>query len=987
MASLQVAHYRIIEKLGTGGMGEVFLAQDLKLGRKVAIKMLPAKSIDDALARKRLLREAKAAATLDHPNICAIHEVNEDGDCPFIVMQYVEGNTLASKLLESALSPEEVIDVGVQAAEALAEAHSRGVVHRDIKPQNIIITPRGQVKVLDFGLARLAATEQATDPDAKTETQLTEEGYIVGTIAYMSPEQLKGQPIDTRSDLFSLGVTLYECATGKPPFTGSSKIEISSKVLQVDPRKPTQVNPGIPPMLENIILKAMAKDPNVRYQTAGEMLSELKELRTSLSGATVLFPSATRPRVALGARQALRLRPVQIALAAIPVLIVGAWIGLRLWNPSPYEPNAAARGYYVSGVSAMNAATYFQASKALKQSVTLDPQYAPAHARLAEAYLEISSTEQAKDELLVANSLADKRGLDRMDKLRLDAIDATARRDFPSAIASYQKVVDQSPAAEKADAYVDLGRGYEQSEQLDKAIENYSKAAQLDPQSAGAALHLGIAFSRKRDPDNAEKAFKRAEEIYQALTNHEGLVEVGFQRGVLLLGTGKWSEAKTELERVLGILKSQENNYQLTRTELELSIVYRDLGNIEHAKELAADAIRVGQASEIKNVAANGLIDLGLAFMTSDFDTATNYIQQAMELARRDKSQVTEMRAHLSLGRIYYQQSNNDGAISELQTALNFYKPAGYRRETSLALTLLGRAYQDKGEDDTALKYFQEQSELVKQSSDESGVADSHMNLALLFGFNQEKYTEALAQLDEKLKIDESHHAERAMASDQMNRANFLWKLGRYEEARAALEASFELANKKEAQLKTVLVWVHLVRARMALSQNQSAEAKKEAQAALDLSEKIPDVALQAKQTICLAQASSGGASQGRKLCEEALAAAQALKSRPLITSAQLALAEAMLLDKDAGSALSTALEAQKTFGQSGQKDSEWRALLIAARASDVVGDKSAARDYASRADAACNALQQIWGADSYESYLRRPDIQGYRKQLMQLRA
>src|SRR6266571_5124048 len=149
LASQQVAHYRIIEKLGTGGMGEVFLAQDLKLGRKVAIKMLPAKSIDDALARKRLLREAKAAATLDHPNICAIHEVNEDGDCPFIVMQYVEGNTLAIRLLESALSPEEVIDVGVQAAEALVEAHSRGVVHRDIKPQNIIITPRGQVKVLD----------------------------------------------------------------------------------------------------------------------------------------------------------------------------------------------------------------------------------------------------------------------------------------------------------------------------------------------------------------------------------------------------------------------------------------------------------------------------------------------------------------------------------------------------------------------------------------------------------------------------------------------------------------------------------------------------------------------------------------------------------------------------------------------------------------------------------------------------------------------
>jgi len=992
LASQQVSHYRIIEKLGTGGMGEVFLAEDLKLGRRVAIKMLPAKAIDDALARKRLLREARAAATLDHPNICAIHEVNEDGDCPFIVMQYIEGETLAMRALESALKPEEVIDIGVQITEALAEAHSRGVVHRDIKPQNIIITPRGQVKVLDFGLARLAAaSEQSTDPDAKTETQLTEEGYIVGTVAYMSPEQLKGQPIDTRSDLFSLGVTLYECATGKPPFTGTSKIDISSKVLQVNPRKPTELNPGIPRGMERIILKAMAKEVGDRYQTADEVLRDLRKLRESLSGATELLPSTSVTHQTSSARPAevaqnpLRLRWVQALLVAVPVLIIAAWIGLRFWHPSPYQPTAEAKFFYDQGVAALRAATYFQASKTLKQSVTLDPQYAPAHARLAESYLEINNTEQAKDEILAANSLAGKRSLASVDKLNLDAINATATRDFPTAISSYQKIADQASGSEKANAYVDLGRAYERNEQVDKAIENYLKATTLDAQSAGAYLHLGIAYSRKRDVDEAEKAFKRAEEIYQVLTNNEGLVEVVFQRGLLLLGAGKWSEAKTELERVLEMLKSQENNYQLTRTELQLSIVYRDLGNIEHAKELAADAIRVGQASDIKNVAANGLIDLGLAFMTSDFDTAINYIQQAMELARRDKSQVTEMRAHLSLARVYYQQSNNDGAISELQTALNFYKPAGYRRETSLALTLLGRAYQDKGEDATALKYFQEQSELVKQAGDESGIADAHMNLALLFGFNQEKYPEAVAQLDEKIKIDESHRAERALASDQMNRGNLLWQLGRYDEARAALDTAFDLANKKEAQLKTVLAWVHLVRARIALSQIQYAEAKKEAQLSLDASDKFPDAALGAKDIMGLTQAYAGSAAQGRKLCDEALTMAQTLKSRSLITGSQMALAEVLLLSKDASGALQTALDAQKTFGQSGQKDSEWRALLIAARASDLAGDRSAARDYAARADATCTSLQQVWGAENYESYLRRPDIQMYRKQLAQI--
>src|SRR5207253_1257259 len=237
------------------------------------------------------------AATLDHPNICSIHEVNEDGDCLYIVMQYIEGQLLATRLADSVLTSDKVIDVGIQVAEALSEAHVRGVIHRDIKPSNVIITPRGLVKVLDFGLARVAQTEQTTDPEGKTATQLTEEGYIVGTVAYMSPEQLKGQPIDARSDLFSLGVMLYECAVGKPPFTGNSKIEISSKVLQVEPRKPSEVNPGIPWGLEKIILKAMAKEVGDRYQTADEVLRDLKQLSASLSGATELLPSAsvTRP--------------------------------------------------------------------------------------------------------------------------------------------------------------------------------------------------------------------------------------------------------------------------------------------------------------------------------------------------------------------------------------------------------------------------------------------------------------------------------------------------------------------------------------------------------------------------------------------------------------------------------------------------------------------------------------------------------------------
>jgi tetratricopeptide (TPR) repeat protein len=329
---------------------------------------------------------------------------------------------------------------------------------------------------------------------------------------------------------------------------------------------------------------------------------------------------------------------------------------------------------------------------------------------------------------------------------------------------------------------------------------------------------------------------------------------------------------------------------------------------------------------------------------------------------------------------------NNDEAITQLKEALKFYKPGGYRRETSIALTVLGRAYQDKGEEDTALKYFEEQLQLSRDSGDQSGVADSHMNLANLRGRSQEIYPEALSHLDEKYKIDEARGAKVGMGFDQMNRGAFLWQLGRYPEARAALDAAFEIANRPEANYKAVLAWVHLTNAQIALSEGHNDEAKKKSQQALAVSaSQFPDVTLQAKYIMGGAEALSGASQVGRKLCEEAVAMARKTNSPQLISNSLLALAEVMLIGNDAKGALENSLEAQKFFARSGQQDSEWRSLLIAARASELTGDKSAARNYASQADSRCAGLEQKWGKEAYASYLRRPDIQNYRNQIAQI--
>jgi tetratricopeptide (TPR) repeat protein len=420
---------------------------------------------------------------------------------------------------------------------------------------------------------------------------------------------------------------------------------------------------------------------------------------------------------------------------------------------------------------------------------------------------------------------------------------------------------------------------------------------------------------------------------------------------------------------------------------LQLSLVARDQGNLERAKALAAEAIQLAQNNNLKNLAANGLIDLGLALVSrGNFDEAGRYFKQALDLAERDGARSSKARAILALARVNQQLGNNDEAISGAQEALTFYKESGYVRETSISLTVLGRAHQDKGEEDVALKIFEQQLQLSRDADDQSGVADSHMNLALLRGLNQGLYPEALSHLDDKYKIDEARGAQGGMGFDQMNRGAFLWQLGRYPEARAALDAAFKIANRPEGNYKTVLAWVHLTNAQMALSERRYDDAKKESQLALDTSaSQFPDVTLHAKYCMGRAQAFTGAADAGRKSCEEAVAMAKKGNSPQLISSALLALAEVMLIGHDPKGALENSLEAQKIFAKAGQQDSEWRAQLIAARAQELIGDKSAAQGYAAQADKLCAGLEEKWGKEAYAGYLRRPDIQNYRSQLDQI--
>jgi tetratricopeptide (TPR) repeat protein/predicted Ser/Thr protein kinase len=975
MSYRTVGHYEILGQLGAGGMGVVHLARDSRLNRKVALKLLPSELAESPEARQRFTREAQSASALNSPNIVTIYEIGSDGGADFIAMEYIQGETLAEVLRRGVPDIDTMLVYAIQTASALAAAHREGIVHRDVKPGNVMVNQDGLIKVLDFGLAKPAeAGGEGSNQAVTATTPLTQLGVAIGTLSYMSPEQALGESVDARSDVFSFGSVLYEMFTGQAPFSGPTPATTFRRLQLEDPPKPSELRPAIPSQLDSIILKALAKRREDRYPSAIELESDLRLLQ---SGSRVNF-AAGQALALVKENAGLTLlekfkssRARQLGLGAVAAALLAVW---QPWAASPHQPTPSAQRWFDQGTAALRDGTYHTASLALERAVESDPKFALAHIRLAETYFELDAPDKAKEELLRAVPSESRTALSKLEDLHMQAVRLTLTADFEGAAQQYASIRDTVTSGQRPSALVDYGRALEKTENIKGAIAAYEQAARSSAQYPAAFLRLGILHRRRLDQVRAGAAFQQAEGLYRSLGNMEGLAEVNYQRGVMLGNLGNTRESKAVLDTALDVARTAGHPQQEIAILLQLSgLMHRTEGPVT-AREYASRAIDLARAKGLEPLAARGLIDLGNSHFTAgDPAEAEQYFKQALETARRNKSRRTEARALLSLGSLDIQNRRFSQGQKNVELALAFYRQGGYRKETSQALLLSGRARRSLGDYEGAYAAFEEQHRRAVEVGDLEQIALSLEAMGLVRRL-QGRLPEALARFRAAMSAGGSTSAMNT-AYKRMNCASALWQLGHYEEAEKLLKEVEQGMDEVKAN-KPVSLMLALNRAGMALSRRQFAAAAGHAGRVLAESGEGSPVATEAEVVLVEALAQSGQVGRAVQSAVSAVQKAIVIGMPDLIAASLAAHGASLLAAGKPDEALAAASEAATRNAATRNKERQWRILALAARAATVAGRRAEAAEFATQASAALAEVESSFDRQEFASYARRADIQ-----------
>ncbi|MGB0036448.1 MAG: protein kinase [Candidatus Acidiferrales bacterium] len=702
-----ISHYRIIEKIGEGGMGVVYRARDQRLHRDVALKFLPAEMVADASARERLIREARTASALNHPNICTIHDVGEADGQNYFVMEYVQGRPLAEQIREGGLSIATIIRYGEQISDALEHAHQKGVIHRDLKTSNVLITPEGRVKVLDFGLAKQHVTTGVAG-QTLSQISLTAEGSISGTLHYIAPEIFRGEPADARSDIWALGVVLYEMATGTRPFRGKTSYELSSSILHDSPAAmPASVAPGFRAVIDH----CLAKGPGERYQHASEVRAALEALRTS-SGIHPLSETSAGEWVARSKGRHLFLIVAGVLGALVLLITVGRMVVRKVRGVAPRIQSLAVlplqnlsgdpeQDYFADGMSDALITDLSQIKDLRVISRTSVMQYKGGHKPVSQIAKELhvdgiveGSVVRSGDRVRITAELvrADTeqnlwaQSYDR-EFTNVLSLQNDVARDIVNEIQTRLTQQEQArlsssravvPAA--YDAYLQ-GRfeaGKRTGEALTQSVADFQRAIRLDPTYAPAYAGLAsasVVLVDYKDVPPAQVLPEAEAAAKKALQLDESLAEAHAALGLIRLSRAEWPGVLAEFQRAIELNPGDANAHHWNA--LALSVAGRN--------EEAIAEIKLAQELDPRSLIINANIGW-CEYLAGKYDDA---IEQARKTLELDASFPV---AHGYLGQAYLEKGKYDEAFEELRKALSLSgDETSYKAELANAYAVAGR--------------------------------------------------------------------------------------------------------------------------------------------------------------------------------------------------------------------------------------------------------------------------------------------------------